>query len=150
MRYKIVNLFLLSLAVAIFCYIKYKDLQPVNIVAIHQDGFYTDILVKNFPLTDSGKITWWLKNKDLLKAKYNVPKPEKDDGYFFIKIWDFGSGYVEDDGYDRLCFADMKVKNHCIEKHPFLTIRNGKQSGLTFFTDTEHYKIEADGKYRKL
>lgn len=145
MKFKTPLLLLLSLIVVIFGYVKYTDLQPVNIVSVHQDGAYIDILVKNFPLTDKGRITWWLKNKDSLKDTYNLPITVKGDGFYFITIWNFGDGYVEDDGYDRLCFDDMREKKHCINKEPFLTIRKGKETGLTFLIDDDKYKVDAEG-----
>lgn len=149
MRFKKILWLVLSLTIVFFGYVKYRDLQPVKIVAVHPDGPYTDILVKNFPLTDKGRINWWLKNKDILKAKYKLPAPTKDDGFYFIKIWDFGRGYVEDDGYDRLCFDDIKEKNHCIDKAPYLTIRKGKETGLTFFTDQKRYQVDSNGNYKE-
>lgn len=39
-------------------------LRPAEIVAIHhRSSGFSDILVKNFPYTDQGKIAWWLENK---------------------------------------------------------------------------------------
>jgi Enterobacterial putative membrane protein (DUF943) len=49
------------------------SLRAVEVVAVHHRNNYSDVLVKSFPLTDKGKINWWLKNKIKLKEKYNVP-----------------------------------------------------------------------------
>lgn len=51
------------------------NLRPVELVAVHQDDQLTYILVRNFPLTDRGKIAWWLDHADELKAKYAFPDP---------------------------------------------------------------------------
>ncbi|WON78997.1 DUF943 family protein [Serratia sp. UGAL515B_01] len=34
--------------------------RPIEIVAVHQDENFSSVLVKNFPITDQGKINWWL------------------------------------------------------------------------------------------
>lgn len=38
-------------------YLIWLELRPVNIVAVHQSDHYSYALVKNFPITDGGKIT---------------------------------------------------------------------------------------------
>ncbi len=58
--------------------------RPVEIVAVHKRNSYSHILVKNFPLTNKGKVHWWLKNKDMLKEKYDVPGTGKDA---FLKLY---------------------------------------------------------------
>ncbi|MTD39314.1 DUF943 family protein, partial [Erwinia sp. CPCC 100877] len=70
---KITILLLAGLALLI-CWI-WLCLRPVEIVAVHDNGNHSYVLVRNFPLTNKGKINWWLKNKDMLKEKYNIPKP---------------------------------------------------------------------------
>ena len=96
-------------------YFLWVFLRPVEIVAVHQDGNYSYVLVKNFPLTEKGKIDWWLMNKDMLKQRYGIPKPASY-GAFTIVFWDFSGGYMEEGKYDRRCFADMKPPVNCIEK----------------------------------
>jgi len=51
------------------------NLRPVELVAVHQHNEFAYILVRNFPLTDRGKIAWWLAHADELKAKYAFPRP---------------------------------------------------------------------------
>ncbi|HAZ77490.1 MAG TPA: hypothetical protein DCX28_13835, partial [Enterobacteriaceae bacterium] len=64
--------FVISMLMAYFVW---RSLRPVEIVAVHQDNDYSSVLVKNFPITEKGKINWWLKNKDMLKRRYGIPKP---------------------------------------------------------------------------
>lgn len=59
-------------------------LRPVEIVAVHEEDNHASVLVKNFPLTDKGKINWWRKNKNLLKEKYNIPKPSSSGNSTWI------------------------------------------------------------------
>jgi len=111
---KTLNAIILAMVVGAF-YFLWVFLRPVEIVAVHQDGNYSYVLVKNFPLTEKGKIHWWLMNKDMLKQRYDIPKPASY-GAFTIEFWDFADGYLEEGKYDRLCFTDMKPPVNCIEK----------------------------------
>lgn len=93
--------------------------QPTQIVDTHKSENWSYVLVKNFPITDQGKISWWEDNKSILINKYNIPNPN-DKGNFTIVVWDIGKGYREipdtDQGSDLFCFEDMKIKANCIEK----------------------------------
>ncbi|MTD42726.1 DUF943 family protein [Erwinia sp. CPCC 100877] len=120
------------------------SLRPVEIIGIHQRFDTTSVLVNNFPLTNKGKINWWLKNKDMLKTKYNIPKPDPDGDYAVI-FWDFGDGYKETDGYDRLCFDDMPPPVNCIEKEKELTIKNSKRFGVRFLVSDGYYQLKENG-----
>jgi len=105
---------------------------PVEIIAVHEDGNYNFVLVKKFPITDKGKIDWWLINKDRVKIHYDIPKPAIYGGYN-ITFWNFGDGYKEDK-YDRLCFDDMQTKLNCIDKEPVLTIKRFNYETEIFIT----------------
>ncbi|TPD97035.1 DUF943 family protein [Pantoea vagans] len=130
-------------------YFLWAERRPVEIVNVHGTGNFSDILVKNFPITDRGKINWWLKNKDALKRQYGIPKPASY-GNYTVSIWLFGEGYKEDDKYDRLCFSDMKPPMNCIEKDRVFIISYSKNSGITFTVDDGEYSLEDDGKITKL
>ncbi|WP_146135904.1 DUF943 family protein, partial [Yersinia pseudotuberculosis] len=82
---------LLLLGSILLGYFFWLSLRPVEIVAIHKDGNFSAVLVRDFPVTDKGKINWWLENKSRLKDKYNIPNPAPD-GFFSITFWDFGEG----------------------------------------------------------
>ncbi|KFD22555.1 putative membrane protein [Tatumella ptyseos ATCC 33301] len=125
-------------------YVTWLQLRPIVIVAVHEDRHFSDILVKNFPLTDKGKINWWLENKDMLKEKYGIPKPESD-GSFTIVFWLFGDGYKETDGYDRLCFDDMKTKTNCIDKNRAFSVSNSKNMGISFIAHNGIYRMRGSG-----
>ncbi len=85
---KIISLGLLVIIV-LLSYWLWLSLCPVEIVAVHREGSHSSVLVKTFPLTDKGKINWWLKNKEMLKSKYNIPEPDVD-GSFTVVFWYFG------------------------------------------------------------
>ncbi|MBU5378544.1 MAG: DUF943 family protein [Pantoea sp.] len=124
------------------------SLRPVAIVAVHEDGSHASVLVKAFPFTDRGKINWWLKNKDMLKKKYNIPKPSSS-GYFAVVFWDFGDGYKEEGKYDRRCFTDMKPPINCIDKNSLLMVNNSKNTGTYFSLDSGTYRLNDSGKMVK-
>ncbi|PLR43339.1 DUF943 family protein [Chimaeribacter arupi] len=93
-------------------------LAPVKIIGVHHGLAHNYILVKNFPITDQKKISWWKKNNQEIKQKYKIPTPNPSNK-FTIVIWDIGSGYKEmpetDQNSDLLCFTDINKKN-CVEK----------------------------------
>lgn len=122
--------------------------RPIDIIAVHEDGNYSSVLVKNFPVTDKGKIDWWLKNKDILKSRYDIPKPAAYGGYD-VTFWNFGDGYKEDK-YDRLCFNDMQTKMNCIDKEPVFTIKRFKYEGEIFITYEGRYKLNENGELMRV
>ncbi|WP_336856087.1 DUF943 family protein [Pseudescherichia vulneris] len=94
------------IACILFTYILWLWSRPVEVVAVHQNSNHTYIIVKKFPITDNEQINWWLRNKDILKKRYNILKPAIYGDYTVI-FWDYGDGYKEERKYDRLCFNDM-------------------------------------------
>ena len=130
-------------------YLIWLSLHPVKIIAVHQNNNYSDILVENFPVTDKGKINWWLKNKKKLKEKYKIPVTS-GDGFFSITFWNFGTGYKEEEKYDRLCFNDMNTNQNCIEKDAVLTIDRSNNIGILFTVYDGTYHLKNNGKIIKL
>ncbi|SCC57173.1 DUF943 family protein [Kosakonia oryziphila] len=119
-------------------------LRPVEIVAVHDNGNHSYVLVRSFPPTDKGKINWWLENKSILKGKYNIPKPSSS-GSFTIIFWLFGEGYKETDGYNRLCFDDMPPPLNCIDKDATFSVSNSKNLGVIFTTYDGKYQLQKNG-----
>ncbi|MGD9423789.1 DUF943 family protein [Pantoea sp. NSTU24] len=145
---KIIILILFLSACVVLGYILWLSLRPVKIVSVHGTGNFSDVLVQSFPITDRAKIDWWLKNKDALKQKYDIPKPASY-GNYTVSIWLFGEGYKEDDGYDRLCFSDMAPPLNCIEKDRVFIISYSKNSGLTFTVEDGEYRMKDSGEIIK-
>lgn len=140
---------LLSLTISALIYFLWVEYRPVKIIAVHQRNNYSDVLVENFPITDSGKIAWWMKNKSMLAEKYKIPKPASY-GSFTIIFWDFGDGYQEEGKYDRLCFDDMKTAENCIDKNSFLTVRNTHDNRVFFIVDNGKYLLQENNKVTKV
>jgi len=124
------------------------SVRSVEVVAVHEDGEFSSVLVRNFPFTDRGKISWWLKNKNILKTKYNIPNPASD-GFFSIVFWDFGDGYKEEEKYDRRCFDDMEITKNCIDKKRVFSVSDSKNMGLSFTTNNKIYRMKKSGKIVK-
>jgi len=126
-------------------YFFWISLRPVEIVAVHQKDDYSSVLVKNFPITEKGQINWWLKNKDILKSTYAIPK-SSSYGSFTVIFWDYGDGYKEEDKYDRLCFNDMPPPKNCIDKKIVFYVSYSKNSGMYFIVNNEKYYLKNNGK----
>ncbi|WP_435947186.1 DUF943 family protein [Dryocola sp. BD586] len=145
---KIIFMLLLAGSVLLGCFI-WRVLHPAQIVAIHQRSNYSDILVRNLPFTDKGKIRWWLENKSIIKEKYNAPKPA-EDGFYVMIFWDFGEGYKEEGKYDRMCFYDMQTPKNCIDKEKFMTIYRYNDEEPFFSFDGNRYVIGKNGGIVKM
>ncbi len=131
-------------------YVLWLSLRPVDIISVHEKNNFSDVLVKNFPFTDKGKVNWWLKNKEILKEKYNIPKPASD-GFYTVIFWDFGDGYQEEGKYDRLCFEDMKTQKNCIDKNAIFSVDHSKNMGTTFVVyDGSDYRLDHNGEIVKI
>lgn len=131
---------------AILTYYFFIILRPVEIIAVHNDHGFHSVLVKNFPFSDKNKIKWWINNQYFLKQQYGIPRPGRE-GAFTIIFWNFGEGYKETDGYDRLCFNDVDLPKNCIDKDSLLFVKKEKYTGLEFWGDNGIYRIKENGKY---
>ena len=139
----------IMLMAAHFCYSSWQDFEPVEIMAVHQREVSSHILVKNFPVTDRGKLDWWKNNHVWLKEKYGVPE-FRQNGRFIIWFWRFGEGYKKLPTHESwfsvntlqyLCFAEMKTEKNCIAKDPVLLVDTG-------FDGTIYYTL-FEGSYRQ-
>lgn len=151
MKSKNKRIYFLALLVAIVAigYGLWLSLRSVEIVAVHQEDNFSDVLVRSFPFTVKGKINWWQKNKKMLKEKYGIPKPASY-GSFTVAFWYFGEGYKEEGKYDRLCFKDMNTKENCIEKDYAFTVSYSDNMGTTFTVDDGIYRISSVGAVIKI
>lgn len=123
--------------------------RQVEIKAVHEDHEFSSVLVKNFPLTNNGKIKWWVNNNAMLKEKYHIPKPNQD-GFFSVVFWDFCEGYKEEGKYDRRCFTDMKTTVNCIDKDRIFSVEKDRQDNILFTLDDGLYRMGKDGQIVKL
>ncbi|WP_434462565.1 DUF943 family protein [Serratia plymuthica] len=139
---------LLLIVCTLLGYFFWLSLRPVEIVAVHKDGEFSSVLVKNFPFTDKGKINWWLKNKEILKDKYQIPETASNR-FFTITFWDFGEGYKEEGKYDRRCFDDMNTSKNCIDKNKVFSVENDRNNDILFSVYNGIYHMKKNGKLVK-
>lgn len=122
--------------------------RQIDIIAVHQNNNYSDILVKGFPLTAKGKIEWWIKNKNLLLAKYKIPQPSSY-GSYTVTVWEFGEGYMEEGKEDRLCFENMHTEKKCIDKNKLITINSDNKNGVSYSLEDGTYYVKNTGQIEK-
>lgn len=142
---KLLAYFLCLTCMGLTGYFLWLLLRPVDIVAVHhRSSSYSDILVKNFPFTAKGKISWWLKNKQRIRRNFRIPIAAKD-GSYHVTFWLFGKGYKTAEKYDRLCFEDIKTTASCIEKNAVFTVSQSKNRGTIFTVYDGEYRLGEDG-----
>lgn len=66
-----------------------------------------------------------------------------------VVFWEFGEGFKEDDGYDRVCFPEIKNKLNCVDKNSLMMVVQSKRQGLSFRMDSGIYFIKKDGSMIK-
>ncbi|WP_442892457.1 DUF943 family protein [Cedecea sp. MMO-103] len=72
-------------------------LRPVEIIVVHQEDNYSDVLVENFPFTDREKKIWWKKQRYLkrkIRHTRTIPLPVTSPLYSGISatvIWKRGN-----------------------------------------------------------
>lgn len=149
---KIILFIMFLLLSLVLTYFLWLFLRPVKIVTVHKNGDISHILVKNYPLTDKGKINWWLENEKTIKIHYNVPQSESHKSFTVI-FWNFGNGYKDkgdESKDDRFCFSDLLPPKNCIDKSKLFYISSGKDTGISFVTNHEIYRIKKDDELVKM
>ncbi len=128
----------------------WRIISPTKIIAVHHKEYPDsyDIIVKNLPLTDRGKIKWWEENKEQMKKDYNLPiGKEKYDINFFVGDYKENRGTDEDS--NLYCFLDMPQKDNCIEKgnQPLTILRvHGKDETIYLLNNWKVKYIKNDKK----
>lgn len=130
-----VLIFTISVLVASIIYINF--FRQTEIMITDQNLNFSNVAVKNFPLTEKGKIEWWKINKATLQKKFNIPAQAKD-GDWYISIWNYGDGFkakpkgdikvFNSDTQDMMCFNNDSEK--CIDKDLIMRIENNKSGGV--------------------
>ncbi|HDR2472953.1 TPA: DUF943 family protein [Enterobacter soli] len=142
----------MAISLIVIVFTLWEDIYPVKIIDVHRstDKFdYDDIIVDHFPLTDRGRINWWLSQRDTLKNKYNIPSGQE----FVLMVWDVGDGYLRDSPReDYFCFPDMTSEKNCIEKNNPLKVdaRFSDENKINFIIgDNKYIMDKKDGSITK-
>jgi Enterobacterial putative membrane protein (DUF943) len=141
-----------AIALAVIVVSFWDYIYPVKIIDVHLSTDrigYDDIIVDHFPLTDRGRINWWLSQRDMLKKKYSIPSGQE----FVLTVWDVGDGYLRDSPReDYFCFPDMISEKNCIEKNKLLKVdaRFSDKNNVNFLIDDKKYIMnKKDGSMTK-
>ncbi|MBA7857006.1 DUF943 family protein [Enterobacter sp. RHBSTW-00901] len=142
----------MAIALAVIVFSLWDSIYPVKIIDVHRSTDrmgYDDIIVDHFPLTDRGRINWWLSQREMLKKKYNIPAGQR----FVLTVWDVGDGYLRDSPReDYFCFPDMTSEKNCIEKNILLEVsfRFPESNKIRFFVGDNMYVMDKkDGSMTK-
>ena len=142
----------MAIALAVIVFSLWDSIYPVKIIDVHRSTDrmgYDDIIVDHFPLTDRGRINWWLSQQEMLKKKYNIPAGQR----FVLTVWDVGDGYLRDSPReDYFCFPDMTSEKNCIEKNILLEVsfRFPESNKIRFFVGDNMYVMDKkDGSITK-
>ncbi|MGX5109185.1 DUF943 family protein [Enterobacter cloacae] len=142
----------MAIASLVVIFSLWDDIYPVKIIDVHRSTNslgYDYIIVDHFPLTDRGRINWWLSQRDMLKKKYNIPSGQR----FVLTVWDVGDGYLRDSLHeDYFCFPDMTSDKNCIEKNELLevTFRFPESNKIRFYIGDNMYVMNTkDGSMTK-
>ncbi|MBP2167359.1 hypothetical protein J2125_000551 [Erwinia toletana] len=109
-----------------------------EIVLTDQELNFSNLAVKELPLTEKGKIAWWKNNKGKIKSEFDIPVPAKN-GDWYINVWNYGNGFKEKpkgdirifnaETQDMMCFNNDNGK--CIEKDLLMRIENNKDGTVS-------------------
>ena len=136
-----------------FIYWLYILVMPVKIISFVREGSRIYLFVEHFPVTNKGRIAWWLDNKELLIEKYDVPFigskypwsvliGEAGDGFQFLQ-------HRASDN-DLICFDSLKPGAHCAEKKWLLRISHFNQVNTRYTTDDSEYIRGENAEIRRV
>ncbi|QGY27482.1 DUF943 family protein [Pantoea cypripedii] len=128
------------LVAGLYFYLEYRE---VNVIDTHRSGDSLAIIVDHLPLSESGKIDWWLENKNGILAQYA-------DNPLYITFFAFGDGYQELGKKDRLCFNDINPPKNCIDKNILMSVLRMHNGDLRFGIDYSAYVRTKDGRITKV
>lgn len=119
-------------------------LRKPRVIYANEDEYSTVIVVRDFPITQWGKIFWWENNKDYIKDKYNLPSVD-NKGNYSVAILNESDGFKKNteanyywfsfEHTDLLCFEKIKSENRCIEKNVLMIIQNGRDNKTHYYID---------------
>lgn len=135
-----------AIVVMIFCVVSiyFMFVRRAEVVFVQQGKHSTDIVVKNLPLTQAGKIFWWENNKENLKNNYGIPKVD-EYGNYYVAILNIGDGlkkiteansiWFSFEHTDLYCFEEIKSEDKCIEKNVLMEVYNSANGKTVFMID---------------
>lgn len=142
---------MLSIAVVIFISTALYNLWTLRKVNVLYIDSYKDVMldmvVDHLPLTDKGRIEWFLENKNQLQKNH----PEFNQNTVEIIFLGIGEGFMslrENPHEDLLCYDSLKQEKNCIEKDVLMVV-DFYTNGVTDFDigfGGPGYRVSGDGK----
>ncbi|QBR49712.1 DUF943 family protein [Erwinia sp. QL-Z3] len=123
----------------------YLNSREVKVIDVHLTPYSAVIIVNHLPISTSTSIDWWLKNKSAIYSKYKI-LPSNAGWPESITFFAFGEGYQELGQEDRLCFADMKPPQNCIDKGILMQVSRTRDGDTQFRRHGNTYLMTQDGK----
>lgn len=140
-------------------YLFVTQTEPVKVVYASSEQSTSDIVVDNFPLTESGRLAWWKENKRMLEEKFAIPAIDKTEEAWSITFWNYGEGfkqYTDDGGYflnpfykELYCFDDIADAKKCIDKDVAMIVSRSSTGKIFFTFETGYYCLDSKGEIIK-
>ncbi len=97
-------------------------LRPVKVLHASSDGYGdVELVVTHMPWTDMEKISWFILNREDIRAKY----PLFPDVWHRYYITDIGDGFTNNKispHEDLRCFSEIQNDKNCIVKNYLLVV----------------------------
>ncbi|WP_167458021.1 DUF943 family protein [Rahnella woolbedingensis] len=127
-----------------------------EIIYVDQDVGTMVIVVKQPPLTQEGKITWWEVHEGAIKNKYGSPKPD-ENGVYYVSVIDGGNGFKktsQDNSnwfsfYNRklYCFDEVKSEERCLENDEVMTVIHDENNKISYLIDDSQIVKQPQNEY---
>jgi hypothetical protein len=111
------------------------------------DNQYYDIAVDHMPFTEWGRIQWYLKHKQEIKDKYNIPASSS----YHIAFWAASNGFIDSDksgNGDLICFNKTVSHKDCLEKDLLLLVdyNSDEYEKFTFYGSDHYWAVGSNGR----
>lgn len=152
-KLKVAIVFLIITLSTLLVYRLVLLMKPVNVVYVRSQHNTSDIVVDNFPFTESGRLAWWKENKRMLEEKFAIPAIDKTEEALSVTFWNYGEGfkqYTDDSGYflnpfykELYCFDDIADTKKCIDKDVAMIVSRTSTGKILFTLETGYYCLNS-------
>jgi hypothetical protein len=117
-----------------------------EIIHVVQNVATMDIVVKQPPLSQKGKIIWWEAHEAVIEKKYGSPR-RGENGFYYVSILDGGNGFKKSSENNSnwfsfchknlYCFHDIKSEARCFENKVIMTVIYDGSNKVSYLIDNE-------------
>ncbi|WP_426447318.1 DUF943 family protein [Siccibacter colletis] len=158
-KLKVAIVFMIITLLTLLVYRLVLLMKPVNVAYVRSQHNASDIVVDNFPFTESGRLAWWKENKRMLEEKFAIPAIDKTEEAWSVTFWNYGEGFKQykDDGghflnpfYKELyCFDDIADAKKCIDKDVAMIVSRSSTGKIFFTFEAGYYCLNSKGEIIK-